>query len=335
MAQHYLLSRKCRTLPLHRVFRMSEEAAYKWFLRARWPETDGVPYCPRCGVTDAWETRRRRFKCRAKDCRCEFSVTSGTIFAHHKLPFRQLLAAIALSAHAVKGKAALQVARELGVQYKTAWANLMKLREAIAAERASLMLEGTVEVDGMYVGGHIRPENRAEDRIDRRLRENQTGKRKCVIAIRQRNGRIVTAITKTEDAAVIMPLLQRYARHAHVVVADEHHAYNQVAAVFEEVERVNHSLAYRSEAGVSTNQVESFFSRVRRGEWGTFHHIASQYLDWYAFEMAWREDHRRTDMRTLVRGMLSKAMGHRTSRWLCGYWQGNHPPKDAFMVVVP
>lgn len=333
MAQHFLNSPKCRDLTLGFVFRMSEDRAYNWFRRARWPETNGVPYCPRCGVTDAWETRRRRFKCRARDCRCEFSVTSGTIFAHHKLPFRQLLAAIALSVHEAKGKAALKLVRELGVQYKTAWTNLMKVREAIAAERASMMLEDTVEIDGMYVGGKIREANRAEDRIDRRLAEHQNGKRKCLIAIRQRNGRIVTAITKTEDAAVIMPLLQQYVRSTGTVVSDEHHAYNQVVAVFENVQRVNHSEAYRSDAGVSTNQVESFFSRVRRGEWGTFHRIASQYLDWYAFEMAWHEDHRRTSMRSLLKGKLSKALGHPTSRWLCGYWQGNHPPKDAFMVV--
>lgn len=333
MAQHFLNSPKCRDLTLGTVFRMSEDRAYAWFRQARWPETEGIPYCPRCGVTNAWETRRRRFKCRDKSCRHEFSVTSGTIFAHHKLPFRQLLAAIALSVHEAKGKAALKLARELGVQYKTAWTNLMKVREAVAAERASMMLEDTVEIDGMYVGGHIRPENRDEDRIDRRLAEHQNGKRKCLIAIRQRNGRIVTAITKTEDSLVIMPLLQRYVRSTGTVVADEHGAYNKVAAVFENVQRVNHSEAYRSEDGVSTNQVESFFSRVRRGEWGTYHHIASQYLDWYAFEMAWHEDHRRTSMRSLLKSKLSKALGHPTSRWLKGYWQGNHPPKDAFMVV--
>jgi len=333
MAQHYLMSPKCRDLTLGAVFRMSEATAFGWFCRARWPETDGVPYCPRCGVTNAWKTRRSRFKCRAKNCRCEFSVTSGTIFAHHKLPFRQLLAAIAMSVHEAKGKAALKLARELGVQYKTAWTNLMKVRDAVAAERASMMLENTVEIDGMYVGGHIPQENKKEDRIDRRLAENQNGKRKCAIAMRQRNGRIVTAITKTEDAAVIMPLLQRYVRSTGTIVADEHGAYNQVRAVFENVQRVNHSEAYRSKDGVSTNQVESFFSRVRRAEAGTYHHIASQYLDWYAFELAWHEDRRRESMRTLMNDKLSKALGHPTSRWLCGYWQGNHPPKSAFMVL--
>ena len=81
---------------------------------------------------------------------------------------------IALSANAVKGKAALQIAREIGVQTKTAWANLMKIREALAARREGLVLDGAVEIDGMYLGGHVRPENRKEDRVDRRKAQNQS-----------------------------------------------------------------------------------------------------------------------------------------------------------------
>lgn len=135
MPQHFLRSAAARPLPLATVMRMSEDQAYRWFCRARWCETDGEPQCPRCGSVGAWDLCRRRYKCRVQGCRAEFSVTSGTIFAHRKLRFRQILAAISLSANAANGRPALQVARELGVDYKTAWTTLMKLREAIAAER--------------------------------------------------------------------------------------------------------------------------------------------------------------------------------------------------------
>jgi hypothetical protein len=118
MAQHFLKSKKCRDLPLSKVLRMREDTAYRWFYDARWPEG---PYCPRCGVTKPWETRRQRFMCREKTCRHEFSVTSGTIFASRKLPFKNILAVISMAVNAVKGKAALQVCRELGCTYKTAW----------------------------------------------------------------------------------------------------------------------------------------------------------------------------------------------------------------------
>ena len=73
-----------------------------------------------------------------------------------------------MSANAAKGKATLQVARELGGQTKAAWHNLMKLREAPAARREGVHLDGQFEIDGMYLAGQIRPENRKEDREDRR-----------------------------------------------------------------------------------------------------------------------------------------------------------------------
>jgi len=102
MSEHFLLSRLARDLPVTKVIRMSEDAAYNWFRRARWPETKGKPYCPHCGVLECYVLTRRRFKC--SGCRKEFSVTSGTIFASRKLPFRQILAIIALSANGGQGQ---------------------------------------------------------------------------------------------------------------------------------------------------------------------------------------------------------------------------------------
>ena len=122
------------------------------FCRLRWPETNGEPVCPRCRFEEAYKIgTRRKFKCKA--CHHQFSVTSGTIFASHKLAFTDLLGAIALVANAAKGMSALQLARTIGVSYKTSFVLIHKLREAIRAETASLTLSGTVEVDGAFVGG--------------------------------------------------------------------------------------------------------------------------------------------------------------------------------------
>src|SRR4051794_37455849 len=98
MAQHFLLSPAAKTLSLAQVFRMSDKEAEAMFCRVRWTDTDGQPVCPHCGGLDAYDCRRPngapRFRCRA--CIKDFSVTSGTLFASHKLPLKAYLAAIAI-----------------------------------------------------------------------------------------------------------------------------------------------------------------------------------------------------------------------------------------------
>jgi len=185
MAQHFLLSAQARTLSLKAIYQAGDDEAYDTFCKLRWPETDGSPRCPRCECTKAYSlSTRRKFKCAA--CHHQFSVTSGTIFACRKLSFVDLLAAICLFVNAAKGASALQLSRDLDVQYKTAFVLAHKLREALAAETAESRLSNAVEVDGAYFGGHVRPANLKADRVDRRLLKNRTNKRRVVVALRER-----------------------------------------------------------------------------------------------------------------------------------------------------
>ena len=174
MAQHFLLSAAARSLSPAKVMRMSERDAENVFVRLRWPQTDGKPVCPTCGCQICYDCRRSpdRPRWRCKACRADFSVTSGTLFAWHKLPLRTYLMAIAVFCNEVKGKSMLAFARDIDVQYKTAFVLAHKLREAMAASTKAMRIGGdgrTAEVDGAYFGGHLRPENLAADRIDRRL----------------------------------------------------------------------------------------------------------------------------------------------------------------------
>ena len=95
------------------------------------------------------------------------------MFAFHKLPLRIYLAAIAIYTNAVKGISALQLGRDLGVQYKTAFVLAHKIRESLMEQRDMAQLTGEVHIDGAYVNGHIRPKNKKADRIDRRLAIHQ------------------------------------------------------------------------------------------------------------------------------------------------------------------
>lgn len=83
-----------------------------------------------------------------------FSVTSGTIFAFHKQPLKDYLIAIAIFTNAVKCISALQLARDLDVQYKTAFVLAHKIRESLMEHRDESALTGEIHVDGAYVNGH-------------------------------------------------------------------------------------------------------------------------------------------------------------------------------------
>src|SRR5712664_1349791 len=124
--------------------RMSDEEAERVFVRLRWADNKGEPFCPHCGCPIVYSCRRSngapRWRCKA--CRKDFSVTSGTLFAFHKLPLRSYLLAIAIFCNEVKGKSMLALSRDLGVQYKTSFVLGRKMREAMAFELRGINIGG-------------------------------------------------------------------------------------------------------------------------------------------------------------------------------------------------
>lgn len=316
MSQHFLLSPNAKTLSLVKVMRMSDDEARSAFKAGRWASTDGEPVCPQCGCMDHYDLATRQvYKC--KGCAKQYSITSGTIFHGRKLQLRDILAAIAIFINRAKGYSALQLSRDLSVDYKTAFVLLHKVREAIGLARSEGALSGDIEVDGAYFGGYVKPANERKDRKDRRKKIHQSGKRQVVIAIREKKGRTLTFVRPSEAAGVA--LVKENVAKGSTVHADEATHWDKLAANFP-IKRINHSEAY-SKNGACTNQVESFFSRLRRAEIGTHHHVAGDYLSAYASEMAWREDARREANGTQFVMAIGAITAAPKSDRLCGYWQ--------------
>ena len=118
----------------------------------RWADTNGSPVCPSCGSVEAYEARRPNgaLRLRCKGCKKDFSITSGTLFASHKLPLRGYLAVIAVFCNEVKGKRALALSRDLSLSYKSAFVLLHKLRDAMAEEMKGRIVGG--DRDGLVQG---------------------------------------------------------------------------------------------------------------------------------------------------------------------------------------
>ena len=208
--------------------------------------------------------------------------------------------------------------RRIDLWYKTAFVLAHKIREALASEIERETPDGHVEIDGAYFGGYVRPANRKEDRIDRRLAEHQTGKRRVVVTFRERGGRTFTHVTMQEADGV--DIASKTIEAATVIYADEASHWDTLHARWP-VKRINHSIQYSDLNGTHTNLAESFFSRLRRMVTGQHHFVSPRYLAAYAAHAAWLEDHRRLDNGALTHRALGLAMAHPVSRQWKGYWQ--------------
>src|SRR5437763_6803367 len=181
------------------------------------------------------------------------------IFQDRKRPIRDYLLAIAIFVNGAKGHSALQLSRDLDCQYKTAFVLTHKLREAMGTEVHNPdlpELSGTVEIDGMYAGGNVKPANKKAERVDRRTAEAQTGTRQVVVVAREVMGRTMPFIVPRESDAV--PLIRQNVASGTIIHADESSAWERLHASYD-TRRVNHSEEYVTDDGVNVNQAESFF----------------------------------------------------------------------------
>ncbi|MQB09279.1 hypothetical protein DXT96_05295 [Agrobacterium sp. ICMP 6402] len=130
----------------------------------------------------------------------------------------------------------------------------MKMGEAISTRRFRMILEGEIHIDGKYAGGHIKPENRKEDRVDRRRAENQNFKRLTILTLREktpfRRGReqTLSRVIRSEDSDEAWEMVKKHVRKGSRLHADEHFSYDDLEGL-QELHRVNHSKEYQAEGG--------------------------------------------------------------------------------------
>lgn len=318
------------TLSLLEIADLGEPEAYAAFKAVRFADNGGEPCCPdpKCDRAPAYQLRcRREFTC--KRCAKRFTVTTGTIFASRKLRFKHLLFAIKLFVDGVNGHAALRLRRDLGVSYKSAFVLAHKLREAMGSLQNDRPLTGTIEVDGIYIGGHVRPQNMKIENVDRRA---HNGKRRTIVTLRERRpgGRSRSFVFKGESDAI--PTMLKLIHPSADIVTDMGPAWSKLYLPFNSHETVNHTLGHVIN-GIHINGVESYHSRIRRGERGIYVSISGNHAQNYADEFSWREDHRRVSNGQQFRAVLGQAAKlPRSERWV-GYWQKRPKPQPATASV--
>lgn len=335
MAGHFLLSPASRDFTLEFVEKMSAATVHAFFVRNRWGD-DGTQVCPECGsiAKHYWIKTRRQWRCRDIACGRMFSVTSGTKWADHKLPLKTILRGMVLFATNVKGISASQLARQLGIAYQTAFVMLSKLRESIMECANKDKLDGLIHIDGAHVSGRIRKprvkkkatQTQARDKIAYEANAKHPNRR-IVMVMRMvdphgRKGaiRTIVEVVRAENRQAVEALAKQYIERGAHVMTDESPAYGTLMARYDH-ETVNHTVEFSTDEGVSNNQAESFFARMRRMAIGQVHRITPKYMLDYVTELGWREDERRTRTSEQVRQLVRKSM-RSPSQWWRGYWQG-------------
>lgn len=358
MTQHYLTSSIYRDFSVHSIYAMSDAEVHALFARLRWGSPSHQA-CPACGTWASHYRRSARQQWRCRACSRDFSVTSETVFASRKKPLRSILLAAFYYVTGVKGLAGLGLSRMGDYSPKAAHATLGKMRESIYRTQNFAPLTGVVEIDGGYFGGKPRKPNRRNRRNHQLIADRLAGRnprrqrpwhrngttrqnwikrknRRVVMILRQKGEpgegaiRSIAAVAPAETDQYVGELISRYVGSEATIMTDECPAYAGLAATHEHY-AVRHSEEYVSAEGVNENQAESFFSRLRRWEYGVSHGVRPAYLADYANEMVWREDMRRHTIRSQVEALLTKALTVGYSRWWRGYYQGKRRGMEIIM----
>lgn len=263
----------------------NKEKAREYLEALRWPHG---AVCPHCGSMEQhykFEGKAHRpgvWKC--KDCREQFTVTVGTLFADSKVPLNKWLQACYLMASSKKGISSKQLERMLGVSYKTAWFMSHRIREAMTETGGGLLggNGGPVEVDETYWG------NTGKQRSGAR---GYAHKMK-VVSLVERDGKKRSFHVTNVNAGTVRPILNAQIDKKARLMTDDASVYTKIGIEFAEHGVVNHSAGEYARGDVTTNTVESSFAILKRGLYGTFHSVSEKHLQRYATEFDFRWNHR-------------------------------------------
>jgi transposase-like protein len=266
-----------------------DDKAREWLEAALWP--DG-PVCPHCGTLgEATKVmgeshRPGLYMCNA--CRKQFTVTVGTLFERSKIPLSKWLLATFLLSASKKGISTHQLHRMLGVSYKSTWFMMHRIREAMAPAKGKAEPLGGkgkfIEADETVIGGKER-----NKRLSKRNPKNigAVGKQ-IAFALVERGGKVRSHHVPDVSAKTLRPILVAQVDRKSLLMTDDAGQYRLIGPEFAGYETVNHGANEYVRGDAHTNTIEGYFSILKRGITGTYHHVSQQHLKRYLAEFDFR-----------------------------------------------
>jgi len=302
---------------LSELSKLTEDQARETLERIRWPNG---PVCAHCGATEnitkfnGKKHRKGVYKC--NDCGEQFTVTVNSVMEASHISIRHWLMAFSILCSAKKGVSALQLQRQLGLgSYRSAWHLCHRIRHAMGQDPLKGLLKGEVIADETYVGGKPR-------KHDKRVKENGTAivgrgtPKTPVLALVERGGRARSWPIRFVCARNLKGAIRANVDKSATIMTDEFRSYKGIGKEFDGGHlTVNHGKGeYTRDYGnrtASTNDAESYFSLLKRGVMGSFHHVSAKHLHRYCNEFSFRWNERKTTDEVRTTKAIAQAAGAR------------------------
>ena len=280
------------------------DTAEKWFIETRWP---GGLRCPRCEGERVAPTKHPTMPFYCSDCRKRFSAKTGSVMEGSNLGYRKWAIAIYILTTNIKGTSSMKLHRDLGITQKHAWHMAHRVRENWFHDFDDKFI-GPVEADETYVGGKERNKHK-----NKKMNAGRgTVGKAPVVGIKDRNtGLIVATAVASTSKKVLQGFVEEHTEDNAPVFTDEHASYKGIDRPHGSV---NHSAGeYVSGSGlIHTAGIDSFWAGLKRGIYGSYHHVSVKHLGRYAGEFAGRHNDRPLDtedqMEQIARGMTGKRL---------------------------
>lgn len=281
-----------------------EKACIDYYIKIRYPE--GVR-CNHCGSSRVYQRTQNLKAFTCNDCYNSFSPFKDTIFEKSSTDMRKWFYAIHLFLNGKKGISALQLQREIGVTYKTAWRMLHQIRAAMGSVQCKEFFDTIVEIDETYVGSKPRKKNKHDDDEPPATPGRGTSKTP-VIGVIDRLNKMVYARVAIPDKQgrrltfkQLLDVLSKVSKpeNRNTIVTDEYTSYLPLERNKYWHLRVDHQKMF-SDNGVHTNSVESFWATLKRGVYGIYHHVSVKYMQQYVDEFCFRYNNRGQNMFDMV-----------------------------------